>query len=383
MISSKYTIREQNEAFILNHIIKLKEISRADLSVTSSLNKASVSSITKKLIDDHLVVEKRIGEATSRGRKPILLTFNPLAGVAIGLDLGYNYIDAMIAYLDGTEIKRIQQVDTYISKDNVLKMIDEIVQKLCSDLPNTPHGIIGMTIAIQGQVLNDRIVSTSHYDLMAFDLIAKLNEAYAFPISIENEANLSALGEYTFSSEFENMVSISLHSGIGAGFVKNGKLEVGNKGYAGQIGHTILFPEGRECPCGNKGCLNQYCSTQVIYQEISQLKKIEKVNSDVVKQLYYQKDLQVIQMIQKYAEYLAISVNNLIMIYAPEMVIFNSPLTKKIPVIVEIIKDYLKNRYAKEVKIMNSPIQWNPVIYGALAFSIQQFLNIEQLKLTN
>ncbi len=383
MISSKYTIREQNEAFILNHIIKLKEISRADLSVTSSLNKASVSSITKKLIDDHLVVEKRIGEAASRGRKPILLTFNPLAGVAIGLDLGYNYIDAMIAYLDGTEIKRIQQVDTYISKDNVLKMIDEIVQKLCSDLPNTPHGIIGMTIAIQGQVLNDRIVSTSHYDLMAFDLIAKLNEAYAFPISIENEANLSALGEYTFSSEFENMVSISLHSGIGAGFVKNGKLEVGNKGYAGQIGHTILFPEGRECPCGNKGCLNQYCSTQVIYQEISQLKKIEKVNSDVVKQLYYQKDLQVIQMIQKYAEYLAISVNNLIMIYAPEMVIFNSPLTKKIPVIVEIIKDYLKNRYAKEVKIMNSPIQWNPVIYGALAFSIQQFLNIEQLKLTN
>lgn len=383
MISSKYTIREQNEAFILNHIIKLKEISRADLSVTSSLNKASVSSITKKLIDDHLVVEKRIGEATSRGRKPILLTFNPLAGVAIGLDLGYNYIDAMIAYLDGTEIKRIQQVDTYISKDNVLKMIDESVQKLCSDLPNTPHGIIGMTIAIQGQVLNDRIVSTSHYDLMAFDLIAKLNEAYAFPISIENEANLSALGEYTFSSEFENMVSISLHSGIGAGFVKNGKLEVGNKGYAGQIGHTILFPEGRECPCGNKGCLNQYCSTQVIYQEISQLKKMEKVNSDVVKQLYYQKDLQVIQMIQKYAEYLAISVNNLIMIYAPEMVIFNSPLTKKIPVIVEIIKDYLKNRYAKEVKIMNSPIQWNPVIYGALAFSIQQFLNIEQLKLTN
>lgn len=383
MISSKYTIREQNEAFILNHIIKLKEISRADLSVTSSLNKASVSSITKKLIDDHLVVEKRIGEAASRGRKPILLTFNPLAGVAIGLDLGYNYIDAMIAYLDGTEIKRIQQVDTYISKDNVLKMIDEIVQKLCSDLPNTPHGIIGMTIAIQGQVLNDRIVSTSHYDLMAFDLIAKLNEAYAFPISIENEANLSALGEYTFSSEFENMVSISLHSGIGAGFVKNGKLEVGNKGYAGQIGHTILFPEGRECPCGNKGCLNQYCSTQVIYQEISQLKKIEKVNSDVVKQLYYQKDLQVIQMIQKYAEYLAISVNNLIMIYAPEMVIFNSPLTKKIPVIVEIIKDYLKNRYAKEVKIMNSLIQWNPVIYGALAFSIQQFLNIEQLKLTN
>lgn len=100
-------------------------------------------------------------------------------------------------------------------------------------------------------------------------------------------------------------------------------------------------------------------------------------------QLYQQKDPEVLKMIKKYAEYLAISVNNIIMIQAPEMVIFNSPITKKIPAIVEFIKDYLKNRYAKEVKIMNSPIQWNPVIYGAIAFSIQQFLNIEQLKLMN
>ena len=70
--------------------------------------------------------------------------------------------------------------------------------------------------------------------------------------------------------------------------------------------------------------------------------------------------------------------------HAVDLIISTSTFTyKKIPVIVEIIKDYLKNRYAKEVKIMNSPIQWNPVIYGALAFSIQQFLNIEQLKLTN
>ncbi|NLM66480.1 MAG: ROK family protein, partial [Enterococcus sp.] len=211
MISSKYTIREQNESLILNHIIKQKEISRADLSIVSSLNKASVSSITKKLMDDHLIIEKRIGEASSRGRKPILLTFNPTAGVAIGLDLGYNYLDAMIAYLDGTEIKRIQQVDTYVSKDNVLAMIEDVVQKLCIDLPKTPHGIVGMTIAIQGQVLNDQIISTTYYDLMAFDLITKLNNTYDFPVSIENEANLSALGEYTFSSEFENMISISLH----------------------------------------------------------------------------------------------------------------------------------------------------------------------------
>ena len=73
MISSKYTIREQNEAQILNQIIKHREISRAELSKITSLNKASVSSITNKLINDGFIIEKD-REATNRGRKPIMLT---------------------------------------------------------------------------------------------------------------------------------------------------------------------------------------------------------------------------------------------------------------------------------------------------------------------
>lgn len=129
MISSKYTIREQNEAKILNQIIRHKEISRAELSKITSLNKASVSSIINKLIDDSLVIENRIGEATNRGRKPIMLTFNGVSsGLAIAIDLGYNYIDGMVASLDGKEIARIQLTDTYVSKDNIQMLIRKIIK---------------------------------------------------------------------------------------------------------------------------------------------------------------------------------------------------------------------------------------------------------------
>lgn len=118
MISSKYTIREQNEAQILNQIIKEKEISRAKLSQVTSLNKASVSAITKKLLADHLILEKRIGELNTPGRKPIMLTFNNKAALVIGLDLGYNYIDGMLSFLDGNEIRRFQLTETTITKEN-------------------------------------------------------------------------------------------------------------------------------------------------------------------------------------------------------------------------------------------------------------------------
>lgn len=381
MISSKYTIREQNEAQILNQIIKHQEISRATLSKITSLNKASVSSITKKLIGDQLIIEKRIGEATSRGRKPIMLTFNSKAAMVIAIDLGYNYINGVLSFLDGSEIKKIQLIDTYVNKKNVQKIINQIVETLISFAPNTFHGIVGMTIAIQGQVLNDKIISTDYYDLADINLIKLLNENYNFPVYVENEANLSALGEYTFSSDIENLVSISLHSGIGIGVVKNGKLDVGGMGYAGQLGHTILFPNGRKCVCGNYGCLEQYCSTKIIYQEVATKKNLAKVNSDTLAALYNSGDPETIEMLNTYAQYLSIGINNIIMLRSPELVIFNSALTKKIPSMIELIKVHLKNQFTKEVPVKNSPIDWNPAISGSISHSIQRFLNINQLKL--
>lgn len=74
MISTKYKIRERNESNILNMIIHQREISRAELAELTNLNKASVSSITKSLLDKNLVLESRIGKASTQGgRKPIML----------------------------------------------------------------------------------------------------------------------------------------------------------------------------------------------------------------------------------------------------------------------------------------------------------------------
>ncbi|RLK62840.1 ROK family transcriptional regulator [Atopobacter sp. AH10] len=384
MISSKYTIREQNESIILNEIITHKEISRATLSKMSSLNKASVSSIVKKLIKDHLVVETRIGEATNRGRKPILLTFNGKeSGLAIAIDVGFEYIDGLLTTLDGTEIRRFQLIDTYANKYNIQKLIHQVVEKLTLKLPPTFHGIVGMTIALQGQILNNKIISTTYSNLEEVDLETLLNAEYSYPVYIENEANLSALGEYTFSSDLNNLVSISLHSGIGVGIVKDGKLDVGNKGYAGRLGHTILIPNGRVCSCGNKGCLEMYCSTNIIYREIAEAKHLNKINSDIVLHLYNSNDSKVINMIHEYSYYLSIAVNNTIMLYAPDIVVFNSPLTKKIPDIITTIQSHLKNKYTNGIPVISSSIKWNPVLSGAISLSIQKFLNIEKLKLSS
>ncbi|MBS7941264.1 ROK family protein, partial [Streptococcus suis] len=80
---------------------------------------------------------------------------------------------------------------------------------------------------------------TPSYDLKDFPLKKELEKRFYFPIYLENEANLSALGEFTFSQSRDNLISISIHSGIGAGIIQDKRLQTGAYGQAGEIGHTI------------------------------------------------------------------------------------------------------------------------------------------------
>ncbi len=74
------------------------------------------------------------------------------------------------------------------------------------------------------------------------------------------------------SSPLQNLISISSHSGIGCGIVEDGILKIGKHGKSGEIGHTILYPNGIPCPCGNHGCLEQYASNKAIYEEFAHKK---------------------------------------------------------------------------------------------------------------
>lgn len=102
MVTDKYVIREQNASLVMEQIVQHAPISRATLSANIGLNKATVSDITKKLLEEKLIEEIGIGESShSGGRKPILLQLNKKAGLSIAIELGYDFISTMVTYLDG------------------------------------------------------------------------------------------------------------------------------------------------------------------------------------------------------------------------------------------------------------------------------------------
>ena len=93
-------------------------------------------------------------------------------------------------------------------------------------------------------------------------LAQMLNEKLDIPVTVTNDANAAALGEMTYgvAKGMKHFIMITLGTGVGSGIIIDGKLLYGFDGFAGELGHVIIEPDGRECGCGRKGCLEAYCS---------------------------------------------------------------------------------------------------------------------------
>ena len=379
MFINRYKIREQNESLILKGIINHKNISRAELSTLTGLNKASVSSITKKLLGDGLIFETGIGSASIQGgRKPIMLQFNPKAATILSFDIGTDYLKGSLAYLDGTEIVSIQNKRITVDSKTVVPLLEQAIEKLTI---KSNVEIVGLCTAVHGIVNENSIVFTPYYDLDTINLYQELVERYDYPIFIENEANLASLGEYVFSLDSKTLVSISIHSGIGAGIVDHGVLCKGQYGEAGEIGHSILYPDGKKCPCGNHGCLEQYASNSVLYDTLAAVKNLNYVDSTIVKELSDAKDEETLHELKNNAFFLSVGINNIIAVYDPEVVVINSSVYRNNPELLSILESHLTSRVARKILIKNSTLGSQATIYGGIALCCQNFLNIKELKL--
>ena len=114
-------------------------------------------------------------------------------------------------------------------------------------------------------------------------MVAAMQKTWDCPVYLENDANAAALGEMLFGAAkgMKDFISITLGTGLGSGIVSNGEMVYGADGFAGEIGHTIVDPNGRECACGRLGCLETYCSATGLCRTVVELICNTAVPSDL------------------------------------------------------------------------------------------------------
>ncbi len=378
---SKELIRDINSTLVLETIINQGPISRANISKMLGLTKATISAIVADLIGRNLVEE--IGcDNTDFGRKPILLSFQRKAGYIISVDLGVDTISVMLTDLQG-ENCRLKQIKTPKTRDAILESLIQVIDSIRPENDTTPYGLVGISLGIHGVVHENKVSFAPYYNLQDYDLAGKLNEYFHTSIYLENEANLSVLGERTFMHDYPNIANISVHSGIGLGLLIHNELYTGYNGRAGEFGHTIIEIDGKECPCGNHGCLEQYVSERALLNDFAAKKGLDSITFDQLVSFYEAGDKDALEILDRFVKLMGLCINNVLNAYNPDIIIINSSFTSFIPALTKRIENSLNSRMNSFIRIESSLLQDSSILLGGICVAIKNFLGIQTLNLNS
>ncbi|HIW28468.1 MAG TPA: ROK family glucokinase [Candidatus Luteococcus avicola] len=190
--------------------------------------------------------------------------------LSIGIDIGGTKVAAGVVSEDGQILRRLQIPSPTHSPEAVEDAIVQVVQELDR---THPSGAVGIGAA--GWVDTDQAIVrfSPHLAWRNEPLKERLSQRIDAPVIVDNDANAAAWAEFRFGAGRNShvMVCITLGTGIGGAMVVNGRLFRGRYGMAGEFGHMGVVPEGHWCPCGNRGCWEQYASGNALVRDAKAL----------------------------------------------------------------------------------------------------------------
>ncbi|MFB5197015.1 ROK family protein [Neobacillus sp. KR4-4] len=375
-------IKKINRSLIIREIVKEGMISRADLSKATNLTRATISAQVADLLEEGLIIETHL-EHYSVGRKPIMLSLNGDAGYALGIDLDYGQISFTISDLLGCPVSSsIIQLNT-TKYEEILPILIQQIKRIKSNYTSSRYGIVGIVVAIHGLVTKDEEIHyVPRFDLHEVNLKSDLEREINIAIYIENNANLSSFAERVYvHHETDNLLCATLYSGIGLGMMMKNDFFRGHDGFAGEIGHMIVVPEGKPCNCGNKGCWEKYASESSIFEYLSEKRQIKDLTYEHIQKWLNEGDEEVHQLMEDFLFYLSIGLNNMINMYNPDVLVLDSELLRIYPDSLHKISKNLNSSISHYRELMISTIGKKSCVLGACALAIKQFLDVPMLNL--
>jgi predicted NBD/HSP70 family sugar kinase len=269
------SLRRLNRQRVIDALRTHGTISRAEIARRTGLSRSTVSSLVSDLQSDGLLTERAepgAAHGEQGGRPPILLSFEASAGVALGIGFDHDHVRVAVADLSSTILaERAVTIDTDHEAQEGLDVALAIVEELLADAGVDRSRVIGAGLGLPGPVDQIDGVIGSSVILPGWVGVAaeeELRRRLDVPVSVDNDANLGALGELAYGAGrgATDMVYIKITSGIGAGLILDGRLYRGWGGMAGEFGHVLVAGDGDVCRCGNRGCLETAASTTALLE---------------------------------------------------------------------------------------------------------------------
>ncbi|MCT4597886.1 MAG: ROK family protein [Vallitalea sp.] len=308
----------------------------------------------------------------------------------IGIDLGGTKISGALSDLDGNLIyKHTIPTNVHEGELSILARIIEVIDKVIVGSKIKIDQIMSIGIGSPGtlNVKTGVIIAANNLPFKNFPLIEAIKQRFDLPIFLDNDANVATIGEHILGAGkgTQNMLYITVSTGIGGGAIINGNIFRGNTDNALGIGHTTIDIDGRKCKCGNNGCIEAYSSGTAIAKlaneainrgENTSLNNYNVVTAKEVVREAENGDGVAKRVLDFSLGHLGIYIANLIKIFDPEMIVVGGGVSMAGEIIFSKINEVIKENCLEEIvsqcKIIPSKLGRDAGIVGAVALAISK-----------
>ena len=279
----------------------------------------------------------------------------------IGVDLGGTNIAVGIVDLDTKSIVRKASIKTNAPRS--CEVIGEDIVKLAKDICKSEEidfaDIKWFGVATPGIVKNGVVVMASNLGWKNARFAAAIKRLSGKPTFIANDANTAAYAEalWGVGEDSNSLIAVTLGTGVGGGIVIDGKIWEGMNGFAAELGHVIIDPEGRACGCGKRGCLEAYCSATALVSETKRMMRlypdskmwgmcdddINRVSGYTAFKAADKGDTAARLVIDDFVNYLAIGVSNIINMFQPDVVCIGGGISGEGDRLMDPLREKLKH----------------------------------------
>ncbi len=360
-VSSNQNIKNFNKHSAVDLIrFAANGISRTDLAEQMGLTRAAVTLIVNDLIENGVVLEAE-SRAIPNGRPPVVLEINPKRGMVAAVDMGATHASVAVADFSANIIGEVSfPFDIKQGPTVCLAETRQILQQLLDQHGISMSQIMAIGVGVPGPVVKDAGMVMAPPIMPGWDrypIRDTLEKEWGCPVSLNNDAELGALGEWAYGAGRgeKNLAFIKVGSGIGAGLIINQQIYGGTTGSAGEIGHITIDENGPLCTCGNHGCMEAFAGGNAIALQAKKLVEsgkrtllsslpLEAITAQTVAEAARRGDLPSQEIIMRSGTFIGIAIAGLVNLFNPSAVIIGGGVAQAGDLLTTPIRQAVRER---------------------------------------
>ncbi|GAA0077261.1 ROK family transcriptional regulator [Clostridium sp. CTA-5] len=301
-------VRKYNRNTIYRFIYNSEKTSKQEIAKNLGVSLPTITQHLKTLLEEGLIIEDGEFESTG-GRKAKAIVCVKDSRISVGLDITKNHISIVLVDLGGNILKNIRIEKRF---EDTTEYYRNIGDTLCEFIKNSKFKnskILGVGISIPG------IISQNKKEIIESNVLhvknikcEELIKQVPYDCIFCNDANAAGKAELWNEDNGKNIIYLSLSNSVGGAISYNKKMYFGDNERAGEFGHMIIVPDGKKCYCGQKGCVDSYCSAKVLS---------DSADGNLFKffTLLKNNNKEQVEIWEEYVEKLSIIINNLRMAF--------------------------------------------------------------------